>query len=114
MTQFERRGRSEEKRSNWQPYRVGLSDEARGPDSEDEAEAEDEDDDDAVYGKQVKFASGNVNKNKDNKDKWGNRRTGEHHLASFSPIGDQHNALLTCRIINLYVGKKRKITACML
>ena len=78
MLKFERRGRSEEKRSSWQPYRVALSDDANSHvdgDADADADADADDDEDAVYGKQVKFTFAN-SKNKDN-NKWGNRRTGE-------------------------------------
>jgi hypothetical protein len=72
--QIERRGRSEEKRSSWQPYRVALSDEASGDAGDAHGEAED-DDDEAVYGKPIKYTYANTNKNsKDNK--WSNRRAG--------------------------------------
>ena len=72
--QIERRGRSEEKRSSWQPYRVALSDEASGDTGDTHGEAED-DDDEAVYGKPIKYTYANTNKNsKDNK--WSNRRAG--------------------------------------
>jgi hypothetical protein len=67
--QFERRGRSEEKRSSWQPYRVALSDEA-SPKSD--LDVEEDDDDDAVYGKQVKFTYGGSG-NKDSK--WNGKKT---------------------------------------
>ena len=75
--QIERRGRSEEKRSAWQPYRVALSDEAGTHGNEpgsDPLNEEDSEDDDAVYGKPIKYTYANT-KNKDNK--WSsNRRAG--------------------------------------
>ena len=76
LFQIERRGRSEEKRSSWQPYRVALSDEAgpRGNEpGSDQLNEEDSEEDEAVYGKPIKYTFAN-NKNKDNK--WSNRRAG--------------------------------------